>query len=220
MVRRLFPAVGALALLFGSAGTSSAQALFLPVGFGNPVFGYGAYNGYGGYGYYPGGIGFNYLPRTYGAFTGYGPVNTGVSTFATNPYYNNYNARLAAQATYFGMGAPAPSYASYMMPSTSYVAFAPRSSGNITAVAYSGSDLAAQVEVQVPPDAELWFDGHKTSQSGPTRMFHTPALDRGQGYRYTVKARWTEDGKPFEQTQTVRVSAGARVRVIFPKSKE
>ncbi len=217
MVKRWFPAVGALAVLLGSAGTSSAQVLFLPVGFGNPVFGYGAYNGYGGWGYYPGGIGFNYLPRTYGAFTGYGPVNTGVSTYATNPYYNGYNAALAAQASYYGLGGP--SYASSLMPSTSYVAFSRPSTGNVSAVAYALPDLQAQVEVQVPADAELWFDGHQTRQSGPTRSFHTPPLEKGQGYHYTVKARWMEDGKPVEQTQNVRVSAGSLVQVVFPKPR-
>jgi uncharacterized protein (TIGR03000 family) len=222
MLRRWIPAVGALALFFGSADTSKAQFIFLPVGFGNPVFGYGGYNNPGGYGYYPGGIGMNYFPRSYGAFTGYGPVNTGVSTYATNPYYNGYNASLAAQASYLGTGGPV--YSAYsnpsLMPTTSYVAYA-RGSANsgVTGVSYTTPDLSAQVIAQVPAGAELWFDGHLTSQTGMERTFHTPALDRGRSYHYTVRARWMKDGQPVDETQRVQVSAGSRTTVYFPKAK-
>jgi uncharacterized protein (TIGR03000 family) len=218
MVKRWIPAVGAVALLLGSAGTSSAQILFVPVGFGNPVFGYGAYNNPGFVGSYGGGIGMGSFPRSFGAFSGFGPISTGVTTFANNPYYNGYNAALGAQANYFGFGSP--SYASYPSPSISYVAFAGgRSSGNISAVAYSQPDLAATLVARVPADAELWFDGHRTSQSGTERIFHTPPLTRGQGYHYTVRARWMRDGETMDQTQRVSVSAGSRTTVFFPKEK-
>jgi uncharacterized protein (TIGR03000 family) len=219
MVRRWLPSVGALALLLGSAGTSSAQVvLFVPAGLGNPVFGYGPYNNAGNWGFYPGGYGMGYGPRSYGAFSNFGPVSTGVSTFATNPYYNGYNAALAAQASYFGFGAP-PS-PSYSMPMTSYVAFSRRGSpGNIATVAYEQPDLTARVDVRVPADAELWFDGHRTSQTGRDRTFHTPPLEKGQGYHYTVRARWVQDGEPVDQTQRVSVSAGSRTTVTFPKPK-
>jgi uncharacterized protein (TIGR03000 family) len=222
MVRQWFPVVGALGLLLGSAGTSSAQFFFLPIGFGNPVFGYGPYNGAGIGGYYPGGIGMNYGPRGYGAFSGYGPVNTGVSTYATNPYYNGYNAALGAQATYFGTGTGGATYSGYTMPysmpASSYVAFAPRTSG-VTGAAYTVQDQAARVEARVPAGAEVWFDGHRTNQTGTERTFHTPPLEKGRQYHYTVRARWTKDGQPVEETQRVEVSAGTRATVVFPKAR-
>jgi uncharacterized protein (TIGR03000 family) len=222
MLRRWFPAVGALALFFGTAGTSSAQFIFLPVGFGNPVFGYGSYNTPGGYGYYPGGgIGMNYFPRGYGAFTGYGPVNTGVSTYGSNPYYNGYNSAMASQASYLGTGGPVYSAYStpYSMSSASYVAYSPARAGGVKGVSYTTPDLTARVDVQVPAGAELWFDGHQTSQTGTERTFHTPALDRGRSYHYTVRARWMRDSEPVDETQRVEVSAGKRVTVVFPKPK-
>jgi uncharacterized protein (TIGR03000 family) len=223
MLRRWFPAVGALGLLLGSAGTSSAQFFFLPIGFGNPVFGYGTYNTPGGYSYYPGGIGMNYFPGSYGAFSGYGPVRTGVSTYATNPYYNGYNAALGAQASYFGTaGTGGPVYSSGSVPyglgGPSYVAYAPRFSG-VTGVSYTAPEQAARILVRVPAGAELWFDGHKTSQTGTERTFHTPALEKGRQYHYTIRARWMKDGQPVEETERVEVSAGSRANVVFPKAK-
>jgi uncharacterized protein (TIGR03000 family) len=221
MLRRCFPAVGALALLLGSAGTSSAQAIFLPIGFGNPVFGSGPWAG-GGFGYpggfYTGGMWGGYGPRSYGAFSGYGPTTTGVSTYATNPYYNGYNAALGAQANFLNPGA-APNYASYNLFPTSYVAYSGRGTTGtgVTAVAYSTPDLPARVIVHVPASAELWFDGHLTSQTGTERTFHTPALEKGRSYHYDVKARWMKDGKPVEQSQRVEVYADGRATVTFPK---
>lgn len=205
MVRRWFPAVGALALLFGSAGTSSAQFIFLPVGFGNPVFGYGmGGNGFGNVtGYYPGGFPFSTIPRYPGAFSTYGPVSTGIMPYQTAPTYQGYPAAFAT------------------VPTTSYVAYAGRgsSTGTVGYVSYTLPELPARVDVTVPPGAELWFDGQRTSQAGGERTFHTPPLKKGEGYHYDVRARWTEDGKTVEQSQRVGVTAGSRATVVFPKSK-
>ncbi len=193
MRKRWVLAAVAVALLLGNAGTSSAQFLFMPVGFGNPVFGYGmGWNPFGTFaGYYPGGIGRQYFPRSYGAFASYGPVSTGIMNYPT-----------------------------YTAPTTSYVAFAGRGSSYATPVGYvryTLPDEPARVDVQVPVGAELWFDGQRTSQGGADRVFHTPPLEKGRSYHYEVRARWTEDGKTIEQTQSVPVTAGGRARVVFPK---
>jgi uncharacterized protein (TIGR03000 family) len=223
MKRQWIPAVGALALLVGSAGTSSAQ-FFIPFGLGNPVFGgyggwggWGGWGGYGGWGYYPGGIGLNYFPRSYGAFTNYGygwsPAGAAYAGFGTvnNPYYNGALAAFAAQS-YYGL----PAYTAAPA-GISYVAYAGRGSAATAPVAYMVPDQPATVEVHLPADAELYFDGHRTTKKGSDRVFHTPALEKGKSYHYDVRARWIEDGKVVEQTQRVGVYAGAQEAVVFPK---
>jgi uncharacterized protein (TIGR03000 family) len=75
---------------------------------------------------------------------------------------------------------------------------------------------AAQVLVHVPADAEVWFDGAKTTQSGSGRSFRSPALRPGVSYLYVVRARWKEDGREVEQLQSITVHAGERVNVAFP----
>jgi uncharacterized protein (TIGR03000 family) len=80
------------------------------------------------------------------------------------------------------------------------------------------ADGAARLEVQAPPDAEIWIEGSKTQQTGPTRWYFSPPLGPGVTYAYQIRARWMVDGRPVEQTQTVAVSAGARVRVQFSQA--
>jgi uncharacterized protein (TIGR03000 family) len=79
---------------------------------------------------------------------------------------------------------------------------------------------AALVHVQLPPAAELWFDGHKSNQTGPQREFTTPLLTAGQKYSYTVRARWVSDGRPVEETRKVTFTPGQRVDLTFPKQAE
>ncbi len=74
----------------------------------------------------------------------------------------------------------------------------------------------AVVEVRLPADAELWFDGYRTALGGAERSFTTPPLGKDQAYIYQVRARWTENGLPVEQTRQIRVRAGERTVVEFP----
>jgi uncharacterized protein (TIGR03000 family) len=75
------------------------------------------------------------------------------------------------------------------------------------------------VDVKVPANAEVWFDGGKTGQTGPDRVFHSPALKPGVSYMYLVRAKWREDGREVEQVQTITVRGGERVRVAFPLAR-
>jgi uncharacterized protein (TIGR03000 family) len=72
---------------------------------------------------------------------------------------------------------------------------------------------SALIAIRVPPDAQVTFDGDTTSQTGPNRLFSSPPLERGQAYHYTVKARFTQNGRPVERTRRVEVRAGQRTTV-------
>jgi uncharacterized protein (TIGR03000 family) len=74
----------------------------------------------------------------------------------------------------------------------------------------------AFLEIVVPADAEVWFDGYKSKQMGSVRKFSTPPLKQGEPYGYDVRVRWTMNGSPVEETRTVVVRAGERTRVEFP----
>ena len=73
----------------------------------------------------------------------------------------------------------------------------------------------ANIVVLVPADAEVFFDGDPTTQKGAERLFLSPPLEVGKEYHYTVRARWTQDGKKVEQTRKFAVRGGGRVRVDF-----
>jgi uncharacterized protein (TIGR03000 family) len=75
----------------------------------------------------------------------------------------------------------------------------------------------ARVVVQVPADARVWFDDNQTGQKGSLRRFVTPGLTPGEKFTYEIRARWKQDGRDVEQTQTVAVQAGSEYQVTFPR---
>jgi uncharacterized protein (TIGR03000 family) len=80
----------------------------------------------------------------------------------------------------------------------------------------TSSDTRAQITVSVPVDAEIWFEGSKTTSTGSVREFHSPPLTPGGRYTYEVRARWNENGHEVTQTQKVQVTAGTHVNMHFP----
>jgi uncharacterized protein (TIGR03000 family) len=71
------------------------------------------------------------------------------------------------------------------------------------------------IGIRVPSDAQIWFDGDKTSQTGSFRQFVSPQLEPDKTYTYQIRAKWIKDGGSVEQTRTVAVRAGQHVGVDF-----
>ncbi|MGH7168962.1 MAG: TIGR03000 domain-containing protein [Gemmataceae bacterium] len=78
-------------------------------------------------------------------------------------------------------------------------------------------DNTARVTVVVPERAELWFNDAKTNQTGKRREFATAPLTPGKDFRYRIKARWIENGKPVQITHTIKVRANSAQTVDFIK---
>jgi uncharacterized protein (TIGR03000 family) len=110
-----------------------------------------------------------------------------------------------------------PGYSSYYegSPVYPYVEEVPPPESYTDQSIQSADENAAMIAVRVPANAELWFDGQKTSQSGQVRQFETPSLDPAQEYAYEIRARWTENGRNVERSRTVSVRAGDRLGVNF-----
>ena len=79
----------------------------------------------------------------------------------------------------------------------------------------AGDENAAMIAVRVPQNAEIWFDGQKTSRTGTVRQFETPPLQPGQEYAYDVRARWNENGREVDRRRHVIVHAGDRFGLNF-----
>jgi uncharacterized protein (TIGR03000 family) len=69
--------------------------------------------------------------------------------------------------------------------------------------------------VRLPADARLLIEGQPTRQTGEERRFHSPPLQPGRTYQYTLEATWTEDGKPVRRTRQADVRAGQETVVDF-----
>jgi uncharacterized protein (TIGR03000 family) len=73
----------------------------------------------------------------------------------------------------------------------------------------------ASLTVVVPADAEVFIEGDPTMETGTERRFVTPPLTVGAKYRYTIRARWSQDGAPVDKTRKVQITGGAKVSIDF-----
>jgi len=154
---------------------------------GNIVYG----DGYGNYGY-----GGSYLPFG-GAFLPFGGANL-PNVYTGGPEYGpNYQG--------YGYGY-APNY---------YDGTPMRRRQTYYAAPVVGQPFARMTVLVPTADTQVWFQNQETTQFGMRRSFDSPPLAPNQDFTYTVKARWTENGKTFNQERQVHFQAGQNVTVDF-----
>jgi uncharacterized protein (TIGR03000 family) len=91
----------------------------------------------------------------------------------------------------------------------------------LEAVQKSPSPRPARVRVLIRPDAQLFFDAHRTQQSGAERLFETPPLPPGQPFTYLLKATWHDGSREVVRMAEIQVRAGATSFVdLRPGSKD
>jgi uncharacterized protein (TIGR03000 family) len=166
----------------------------------------GGYYNHGGYynrGYY-GGYGGLYI----GLYPGYGGGYYGGGYGYSYPSVSSYYAPdYAPPLNYYSgpSGYPqAQNYPNYPPPENVPPPSPPPQNG-------------ALVEVSVPPNAEVWFDGNATRQTGEHRIYSSPSLDPDKVFHYEIRARWIEGDKIVDQKRTIEVRAGRRTAVDFTK---
>jgi uncharacterized protein (TIGR03000 family) len=212
MLKRWFPVAGAgaLALVLMNAGTCRAQLGGFWGGWGT----LSPWSGTGGWTYWPGGIGANYVPGIYnrGGY-GYGGIGSpGLGMWMNGGYPYGVAPSLYNVPT------------SVAVSPMNYVAFYPpvyttRAPVVAPVTGLVPLDQEATVEVTVPADAVVLFDGHQTSQTGTNRLFATPPLAKGKSFYYLVEATFQQNGKSVTKSQRVQVYSGGRIPVVFPTTK-
>jgi uncharacterized protein (TIGR03000 family) len=79
--------------------------------------------------------------------------------------------------------------------------------------------MTATIDLYVPANAEVWFEGRKTNQTGTLRKFITPPLTAGVNSAYELKVRWTDaEGEVRETTRKVDVQPGGQVVLNLQES--
>jgi len=179
--------------------------------------GYGNVYRYGGYSpYYRGnntGL-YGFRPYLWGLFGGY-PY---YGSYAGYPYYSTYGGYPYSYSGLWSGPAYDPGYYSSAYPAVATVVDG-ATVNPVTPAAYSDpaqDDTRGHVNVTVPADAAVWFDGAPTTTTGTVREFVTPPLTPGNHYTYTVRARWMDRGQEVTQTQRVTVTLGGIANVWFP----
>jgi uncharacterized protein (TIGR03000 family) len=112
--------------------------------------------------------------------------------YRQNPYYYGYPLTTSGYQQPFNNDV-------YVYPPTSYRSFYPP----------NASSLPATIELIVPADAQVSFNGQSTAQTGTVRRFVTPPLNPDNDYTYELTVRWSKDGQPAEESRTVSVVAGS-----------
>jgi uncharacterized protein (TIGR03000 family) len=179
----------------------------------------------GFYGGYPGGFYGGYPGGFYSGF-GYGFYRPGISIGVGVYPYSAYDYGLPLYSSY---ASPSYRYASpilaYSTPSysvtPSLAASTVASPPQYTVASPPAdpppaqADNAAHIKVVVPAEAQIFFNGSPTRKVGEEREFVSPPLTPGQSYRYTIEARWMENGREVDQTRTVTVAAGQAALINF-----
>jgi uncharacterized protein (TIGR03000 family) len=182
-----------------------------------------------------GGSGGGYISPSYGYGNGYGNSyygntapgitipGTGITISGSNygssygsPYYGgNYGNSYGNYGSQYQRGFRGNSYYNTVPYNTVPYYTTPETTTSL----YTPSDTSqiATLNVQLPTsDAQLWLnDTFTTSPTGMDRQFQSPPLDPAKNYSYTVKIRWTDDGKVMEKTKDVKVEPGKTSTVSF-----
>jgi uncharacterized protein (TIGR03000 family) len=111
--------------------------------------------------------------------------------------------------------APGGAAALQPVPKASLPTLAPAPTPATTSISTTATERPAQVRVQVPAGAEVWFDKSKMTQTGTERVYQTPPLPAGKMQIYTVRAKWNEGGRDVEQFRVVGVRAGETAKLTF-----
>jgi uncharacterized protein (TIGR03000 family) len=188
MVTRMgLPAIAGLGLLL-AGGPAKADQQGWPVA--------GSWGTYGG--------------SSRSSFGSYSP-----SYYAPNPssfgsyspsYYATYQTWLPQRRGYYGSGSPANYYRS--SPTEGYYGSTGSEDYYRTATAELPRKRPVRVNLQVPSDAKIWFDGSQTNQNGTMRSFESAPVAAGPEYAYQIRIQWKENGKDVTQTRQIKVHAG------------
>ena len=164
--------------------------LYAPYGFYRPYYGYGGFGP---------GLGFGGLGYGLGGFgLGYG-LGYGLGGYGLGGY-----------------GGYQPYYGTTIVNPT--VVVAPLAVGQAPTASAPPPDNAAHLQLVVPENAEVLFDGGKTTQTGTMREFVSPPLLAGKLFDYTITVRTLDaDGKVNADKRVIHVRANDWFRIDFTR---
>jgi uncharacterized protein (TIGR03000 family) len=81
------------------------------------------------------------------------------------------------------------------------------------ALVVAPAQASAQIQLEVPASAKVWFNGQPTIQTGSSRTFVSPPLATGFKYQYAVHIEWQDGVRKSERTQTISFNAGDRLNL-------
>jgi uncharacterized protein (TIGR03000 family) len=145
------------------------------------------------------------------------PPDCNVPAYPTVPLYTTLPGNIPLPAASPGIRTVTAADLSVASPSSGvYRSFYPSSLTPTPPPRRTLKPQRTHLRVHVPAQAELWFEGFRSTQSGQERTFTTPPLEPGARYGYTVRIRWTHEGKTQELTGQIIVQGGQDRTIRLP----
>jgi hypothetical protein len=83
------------------------------------------------------------------------------------------------------------------------------------------TELPARLTVRYPPTSRVWLDGKWVPlEAAGEYILFSPALKSGEQYTFTVKLRWSQDGKTYEANRSITLGWGDRSRLSIVSGDE
>lgn len=204
----LWKTVLAVVLALGTVNITLAQQVIVGVRTGNVGVWYApGYSRYWAeYATYP----YGYVPYRVGVYVGprYDP-------YWGEPYYGFYPYVYPRYVYPMPAVVAPPSRAEYYVVPRGAAQFP---NGQLTSPRTLSSAQAAEIVVVLPvADAQVFVEDYEVRSGGSRRVLHSPPLDPGKQYEYTVTAAWKSNGQVVRETRRVTVTAGSQVIVDFSK---
>jgi uncharacterized protein (TIGR03000 family) len=73
----------------------------------------------------------------------------------------------------------------------------------------------ATIHVKAPEGAEVWVEKDKINEGGAERSYSTPPLHATRTQIFTLRAKFTVEGKEVEQFRVVGLKGGETAKVTF-----
>jgi len=80
------------------------------------------------------------------------------------------------------------------------------------------TDNSAQIEVTLPAEARVFVNNRLTKSTGSHRQYLSAGLRPGGVYAYHIRVEYRHQGKKVVALKTVRMHAGQRISLDFPKT--
>ncbi len=167
-------------------------------------------------------------PRSYASYTTGDALPTYMTSINYPTIYGSYGYVFAPGRYNYGVGESAYNvapnlYAEYGYPTTPWEAnvWATMTGQRVIPdTAALPANTTAAVDVRVPADAEVRFQGQLMTSGGTLRRFVSPALEPARNYTYDVTATWHENGRDVSRSRHISVRAGEQVTVDFVQLAE
>lgn len=208
---------------FGSRGSRGSGGSYASAGSYGSVGSHGSYASAGSYGSHGGGFLQRHKARkaarraaraSYGSYGSAG--SHGSYSYSSAGSHGSYGGHSSHGS--YGGHVVTPSYSSAGSHGGSHggaVIYGHASTTVAKPIVLASKDATGELQVNVPADAVVYVNDHKTTSTGASRNYVSKGLKQGAAYKYRVRVEYQVAGKTVTETKTATVLGGGSASLEF-----